>query len=416
MFADIMTIISKELNRVFTDKKLVFTTFFLPAISLVLIYSVMGIMMKNTMTDREDHVGTVVVIQAPESFKQFISKKGSDYNLNFKYDEKASEPQFKDDIYNGDLEAMIVFDNGFDVAVTSYKNSAQMPNVLTYYNPTEDYSGAVHNRLSDKIFVDYEKSLLVNRFGDETFLSAFTIDQGNEEQQLAPPEKISGDLLGGLVPMLLSIFLFAGGMGIGIDLITGEKERGTMATMLVTPIRREAIAFGKMISLSIISLVSTSSSLVGMAISFPFLTMGFNGSEEAVSGTTSGAMKIFMLSPTGVFQFFVLAMMLTLIYVGLICIISVYANSIKEAGTLITPAYMVVMLLGVVTLFSTELPKISTFAVPVYGTLMGMKYALSAELTWGMFGMNMLVSAVIVAGIVWLIKQMFNSEKIMFGA
>lgn len=416
MFADILTIISKELNRVFTDKKLVFTTFFLPALSLVLIYSVMGIMMRNTMADREDHVGTVVVIQAPESFKQFISKNGSDYNLNFKYDEKAGESQFKEQIYNGELEALIVFDNGFDVAVSSYKNTEVMPNVLTYYNPTEDYSSAVHNRLADRIFTDYEQSLLVSRFGNESFLNAFTIDQGNEEQQLAPPEKISGDLLGGLVPMLLSIFLFAGGMGIGIDLITGEKERGTMATMLVTPIRREAIAFGKMISLSIISLVSTASSLVGMAISFPFLTMGFTGSEDAAAGTASGAMKIFMLSPTGVFQFLILAMMLTLIYVGLICVISVYANSIKEAGTLITPAYMVVMLLGVVTLFSTEVPKLSTFAAPVYGTLMGMKYALSAELTWAMFGMNMLVSAIVVAGIVWLIKQMFNSEKIMFGA
>lgn len=416
MMNDILTIIGKELSRVFTDKKLVFTTFFLPALSLVLIYSVMGIMVKQSMDQREEHIGNVVVLEAPESFKAFWAMEGSAYKLSLTYDEKINEDALKNDIYEGKLEGLVVFDKGFDVLVASYKTTG-MPNLKTYYNPTEDYSQSAHNKLVDKILMDYEKSLLTARFGSEDFLTAFTVDLGNEDQLLAPKEKISGDLLGGLVPMLLSVFLFAGGMGIGIDLITGEKERGTMATLLVTPIKREAIAFGKMISLGIVSLVSTASSLVGMAISFPFLEMAFSksGDTQSIEGATQGV-QILMLSPMGVFQFLVLSMMLTLIYVGIICIISVYANSVKEAGTLVTPAYMVVMLLGLVTVFSTEMPKVWAFAAPVYGTLMGMKYALSAELTWAMFGINLLVSALVVGGIVWVIKQMFNSEKIMFGA
>lgn len=421
MFSDIMTIVSKELNRVFTDKKLVFTTFILPAVSLVLIYSVMGLMIKNTMADQEDHISQIAVIGAPSSFSEIISRNEKDYNATFKLESGENEQVLKDAVYNGKLDALIVFDKAFDQNILAFKQQGSLPNIDTFYNPTEDYSAAAYEKVTSRILMDFEKQILVKRFGNENFLKAFTIDLGNEKNALAPPEKMSGDILGGLVPFLLSIFLFSGGMGIGIDLITGEKERGTMATLLVTPIKREAIAFGKMLSLAIVSLISTASSLVGMVASFPFLKMAFSNessvsAQGAGSGASTSAGNLFVLSPAGIFQFLVLAVFLTLIYVGIICIVSVYANSIKEAGTLITPAYMAVMMLGMVTMFSTKIPPTLAFATPIYGTLMGMKHALSAELTWTMFGINIIVSAFLVAGIIWAIRQMFNSEKIMFGA
>jgi sodium transport system permease protein len=158
-----------------------------------------------------------------------------------------------------------------------------------------------------------------------------------------------------------------------------------------------------------------------MLAAFPFLMMALDGGSATSAGTasttvTTSGPSIFVLSPTGVFQFLVLSILLTLIYVGLICMVSVYANSVKEASTMITPAYMAIMVLGLVSMFTNDLPSLWVFATPVYGTLMGMKYALSAELTWAMFGLNMLISVGVVVGIIWIIRQMFNSEKIMFGA
>ncbi len=414
MFSDVMTIVSKELTRIFTDKKLVFTTFILPAVSIVVIYMAMGFMIHNTTNDKEEHLGQIGVIGMPESFNVFIANKEKEYKVKIVIEKPESEKTIKAAIYNGDMDALVVFDDNFDGKIQSYnKGNTVMPNINTYYNPTEDYSDATHSKFTDRIMADYEKQILIQRFGDENFLKAFTWNSGNQENRLAPPEKMSGDILGGLIPFLLSIFLFSGGMGIGIDIITGEKERGTMGSLLVTPIKREAIAFGKMLSLGIVSLVSTASSILGMGLAFPFLMMAF--SQEAET-TTSAGPNIFVLSPSGVAQFLVLSILLTLIYVGIICIISVYANSIKEAGTLITPAYMGIMVLGMMTMFTNKMPEWWAFATPVYGTLMGMKHALTAELTWGMFGLNILVSTILIAVIVWIIKQMFNSEKIMFGA
>lgn len=414
MFSDVMTIISKELTRIFTDKKLVFTTFILPAVSIVIIYAAMGLMIQSTTSDKEEHLGQIGVIGAPESFSRFIASSEKDYKVKIVIEQPDQEKALKEAVYNGKLDALVVFDGNFDEKIKAYSQAnTPMPNINTYYNPTEDYSDATHSKFTDRIMTDYEKAVMIQRFGNENFLKAFTLNAGNQEHQLAPPEKMSGDFLGGLIPFLLSIFLFSGGMGIGIDIITGEKERGTMGSLLVTPIKREAIAFGKMISLGIVSLVSTASSILGMALAFPFLMMAFSSEGDAANG--SGP-HIFVLSPAGVFQFLILAILLTLIYVGIICIVSVYANSMKEAGTLIMPAYMVVMVLGMMSMFTNKMPEWWTFATPVYGTLMGMKHALSAELTWTLFGLNILVSAVFIAAIVWVIKQMFNSEKIMFGA
>ena len=66
-----------------------------------------------------------------------------------------------------------------------------------------------------------------------------------------------------MMPLLILVFLFSGCMAIAPESIAGEKERGTIATILVTPIRRSELALGKIFSLSIIALLSGLSSTVG---------------------------------------------------------------------------------------------------------------------------------------------------------
>lgn len=415
MMKDIMTIFKRELKRVFTDRRLMFTTFLLPAISLVCIYSAIGYMAKNVADDRDAHIGQVAIINASGSFSAYSTAQHLENNYHFEYRSAEQMESSKKQVYDGTLDALVVFDKDFDVSVQNYQNGHVLPNILTYYNPSEEYSKSVHGSLVNSVLGDYERQLLVKRFGQASYLRAFTVDANNNEQQLAPKERVAGSIFGGLVPMLLSIFLFSGAMGIGIDLITGEKERGTMATMLVTPVKRETIAFAKMLSLAVMALLSTASSLAGMAISFPFLSMIFSGGESQ-GVKTSDATSLLTLSPTGLLQFVVLAIMLTLIYVGIICVISVYANSVKEAGTLMTPAYMAITLLGAGTIFTNTTPQPWIFFTPFYGTLIGMKMALSGQLGWTAFGANLSVGLCLILGIVVVIRHMFNSEKIMFGA
>jgi sodium transport system permease protein len=88
--------------------------------------------------------------------------------------------------------------------------------------------------------------------------------------------------------MLIIMFLFSGAMSIGPDSIAGEKERGTIATLLVTPVKRSEIAIGKVMSLSIISLFSATSSFIGIMLSLPKLLQ----MEETGTTRTSKRRKL----------------------------------------------------------------------------------------------------------------------------
>jgi sodium transport system permease protein len=111
-----------------------------------------------------------------------------------------------------------------------------------------------------------------------------------------------------------------------------------------------------------------------------------------------------------------ICIVLTSVYVALICLVSIYAKNVKEAGTYITPVYMVVMLLGVLTTFSSGRPDLWVFGIPIYGNVQVMKMSLSYEMTWQMLALNTASSLVFLTVLVIMIRRMFNSERVMFGA
>ena len=141
--------------------------------------------------------------------------------------------------------------------VTSYQTGAPTPQVKTYYNPSEDYSRAAYDTISNGVLESYRQLLLSDRVEDMEGLTVFTVNSDNPEMVIQDEEKASGKVLGMMLPYFVTILLFAGAMGIGTDMVAGEKERGTMASLLVSPIKRSSIVLGKVFSLMIISGVSS---------------------------------------------------------------------------------------------------------------------------------------------------------------
>ena len=84
-------------------------------------------------------------------------------------------------------------------------------------------------------------------------VSIFTVNSDNDEAKLQDDSKAGGKMLGMVLPYIISILLCAGAMSLGSDSIAGEKERGTMATMLVLPVKRSHIVYGKLLALMTLS-------------------------------------------------------------------------------------------------------------------------------------------------------------------
>lgn len=401
------TIIDKELKRIFSDRRMVFSVFLLPALSIFLIYNLMGILASNRINEIKEHQARVAVVRVPESFQNFWAGYEEKEKYDLSYDTQISA-ELKEMVRSGEVEAIVEFPADFSEKMTAYERETT-PDIHIYYNPTEDYSATANQQLKISLLKDYQDALLQERFGDLKKIRAFTTNEDfkNEPQEyeIKNEKKSSGFGIAQLLPMMLSIMLFASAMGIGMETIAGEKERGTMAALLLTPVSRNTIALGKMISLGILAIISTLTSVIALVAAFPKLA--------AISGTMPTNL---MYGVTDYLQISVILLLEVGIFVGLICLISVLSRTVKEAGTYVTPAYMLVMMGAFAAMFSFGKPGLYVFAIPVAGNIFALKSALNFELTLPQLLLTCVVSLISIALLVLATAKAFKSEKIMFNA
>ncbi len=359
--------------------------------------------------DTEEHIPTIIVYNAPESFKDFYGDGMDELELDLTYGEEDLESS-KLMIKDGSKDLIVIFDEEFDKTVKSYETMTELPEIKTFYNPVESYSSAARNKMSYQVLSAYEESLLISRFGDANYASAFGIDITNEESQIVDEAKATGTGLSMILPMLIAILLFAGAMGIGLDTIAGEKERGTMATLLMTPVSRETIAMGKLIGLAIVAIISATCSFLAIIASLP------NSSRMIASGMDISISSL-AFTPLQYVQLLVIMLTLVGMYVGgLICITSVRAKSVKEAGTYVSPIYMLVMFASFSTMFTTGDPSLYQFAIPILGNVLAIKRLLTFELGMGEFLLASGVAVFVTTILIVAITRSFNNEKVMLNA
>lgn len=232
----------------------------------------------------------------------------------------------------------------------------------------------------------------------------FDVNSGDEEYDLASKEDSTGQIFSMMLPMLLMIFLFSGCMAIAPESIAGEKERGTIATLLVTPMKRGQLAMGKIISLGIIGLLSGISSFVGTMLSLPKLM-----------GTESNAMDASVYSVTDYILLLLVILTTVLVLVGALAVISAFAKTVKEAGSMIMPLMVVVMVISITSMLGSGAPKeFYWYLIPFYNSVQSM----TGIFDFSYSGINIvacLVSNLIYTGILsTVLAKMFGSEKIMY--
>ncbi len=203
--------------------------------------------------------------------------------------------------------------------------------------------------------------------------------------------------------MLMMAFLFSGCMAVAPESIAGEKERGTIATLLVTPLKRSHLALGKILSLSVIAILSGLSSFLGTMLSLPKLMGGGETMNVNVYGITEYAMLLVVILST------------VLVIVAVVSIISAFAKNVKEATGWVTPIMIVSMLFGVTTMVeSLSKTEPVWFLIPLYNSAQCMSGIFSLEMDMVNIAVTV-ASNIVYAGIgVVVLTKMFDSEKVMF--
>ncbi len=389
---NILTILKKELKRVFLDKKLAFAVFIMPGLTIALIYSLMGGMINKMGEDAKEHVPVVHAINMPDEFRETAAAVYG-AGIVVVENEITEKESIILNIVEGKADVLVIFENNFIEKVTE-----ELPAVTRYTNSIKDFSIS-GGYMVDSVLESMKKIILTEELGSVEAAEVFTINR----EDVAKAEEKAGKAISMLLPMLLTVFLFAGAMQVGMDIIAGEKERGTIATMLLTPVKRGHIAIGKMLSLAIISLASCLSSLAGVLISLPFSKTMFGGGFDIADLSYSMPDFLFMIIQMAA---------MALSFVSIICLLSALARNIKEAGGYITPAYMVIMIASMSTMFMKP-EGVWSYMIPIYGNILNIKDILTFDYVHrtGLIG---LASTIIFASVMaWLMVRTFYNERIM---
>ena len=266
-----------------------------------------------------------------------------------------------------------------------------------YYDATDQKAQAGAAKL--KAFLsEYFQGLARERLAamgmdPEELTPPFTL----KEVDLGGKEGLARVLLSQLLPYFLVLSILTGAMGLGAEITAGEKERGTLATLLSSRLSREEIVLGKFMAVLAVSLVTAVLSAVGLSLGIQSFGAGLGGVPVA-----SVAWVLVLLIP--------LAMALS----AVVIIVGSFARTQKEASAYLLPVTMLVIVLGISTTMGGGELGGAKLAIPIAGPMAAIKRALAGglavrEVAWA------LLSSLFLAGLLlWLAVRLFRSEKVLF--
>lgn len=394
-------ILSKELKRVFGDKKMVFSLFILPIILIAGIYGVMFFLIGKEKSSINEHVSEVYVQNMPDNFSELMAGH-TDCKINT-IPAGESVESYKDGLLDGTYDLVVVFPENFYENFKNADAGSALPDIKTFYNPSENNSGEARTRFTGTYLEEYKQILLKERFGSLDYAMVFSVDADNPDMIVQDKDKATGKILGSIIPYLITILIFAGAMGLGVDTIAGEKERGTIANLLISPIKRVDIIMGKIVSLAIVSVLSAAVyviSFIGSAV----VLSGMGGMGEMVNGLSLN------FTTVQIIQFVVLLLGLVLLYVGIIGFVSLLAKNVKEAQSFIMPVYIIVMFAGMITMYSGDVTS-GSYMIPVYNTSAAFKGIFERTITMNQYLTSTIITYAFAGVMVWLMAKAMNSEK-----
>lgn len=379
-------IMRKEFARFFKDPRLVLGTLILPGLLIFFVYTLLG----SVFYEKEPSY-TLKIVNPSASFAALFEEQDA-YTLE---EAEASQVEaIKGEIKEGKTDLLIVFPENFDAILVggayAPPGEESSPNVEVWYDSAQMRSATAYNTVAG--LLDTLEDMVSSRFD-------VNLSGGGD---LSTKAETEASYYAMLLPFLVLTFLFSGCLGIAPESIAGEKERGTIATLLVTPIRRSELVIGKICSLSVLSALSAISSFIGTFLAMPKL-MGGNVGDMFAAYTAGDYLALFAVMLSAV-----------LLIVCIISILSAYAKSVKEATAFAMPVMIIVMLLGLSSMIFGTVKNPAAFLIPAYNCVQMMSQIFSRALSPVCLVITLASNAVYIGLLVFALTKMFKSEKCMF--
>jgi len=395
MKSNVSTIIRKEFARVFRDRRMM-AMLLLPGVMIYFVYAVLGAAIQARFAPDTAYIPVICAANTPDS----LQVDGMDIRswarlLDVGSADVPDVEIAKEKVALREADLFVLFPPDFDEAVRLYDVGADdgpAPNIELYYISTNANSESAYYRLTTMLDA-YEHSLA----------NKFDINRGIVIADLATEEETSANIISSIVPMMLIIFLYSGCVSIAPESIAGEKERGTLGALLVSPLKRSQLAAGKIISLGVLALLEGLISATAMILSLRRLVGTGVGLHVNIYGAADYVCLVLVILST------------VLLMVTLLSLVSAFAKTVREASMSTSPLMFIVIFIGATAVFSRDVQPDWRYAfVPILNSVQGIGGVFSLHYSALFVVITVLSNLAYACAGGFALTWMFNSEKVMF--
>lgn len=413
----IFTVWRKELREALRDRRTLISTIVIPTVAMPLLMLAAGTVSMKVVRQARAETPTVFVLGGEDS-PQVLAALKAQARLRC----QAAPPDWRRRISDKQARVAVEIPAQFDAALAR-GDSAE---VRIFHYQGEMRSGFAVGEVR-RFFTEYREEFVARSLRDRglppTLVRPFEVRVEN----VAPPEKVGGNIIGGIIPYMFILLCFSGAMYPAIDLTAGEKERGTLETVLCSPVARLDLVLGKFALVLTASLATVAASLVSMAVSAVVggaLFLGAGGAAALAGTATRGGLggagagggwaALPMIDPLGLVGVVALVLPLAFLFAALLLAVSLFAKTSKEAQSYTTPLVMVVILPAMMGLLPGVELNARLALVPILNVALASKELLSGSWPWAQLGL-IFGSSCLYAGLAlaWCVRQ-FNREDVLF--
>lgn len=397
--SNIKTIYLKEMTESLRDRRTLISMLVVPVLLMPVLMIGMGSLTVKLMKQVEAEKAKVMIIGA-ERDPALAARLSAIERFQF----VPFNAEYKALIVDKQIRAAVEVPEKFSERLSA----GDQPAVPVYYYEGELKSQTAVRNI-EQALTKYRKELVRKQLEasnlTEKALEPFIVKQTN----VAPEEKVSGQRFGGLIPYMIILMCLTGAMYPAIDLTAGEKERGTIETLLVSSASRMEIVLGKFLTVLTAAGATSVLSLSSLALT---LTVGLNylvtsaGAKEAIVG--------FKVTPTSLILVLLMMIPVAVLFSSALLAIALMARSFKEAQSYISPLMILVILPAVASMLPGMEVDLGLAFIPVMNSSLVIKEILTNVYHWNLIGVTFLVSSAYAAVALLVAFQMFNRESVLF--
>lgn len=402
----VKTIYLKEIKETLRDRKTVFLGIILPILLYpILILGFSQLLLNSQQTIAEKNLEVYFDFPLPELLEGIIAKSNGEEEslgqLKYITSEELRERLNKEEL---DLEEALV-----NKYISAYVVLESTGDYKIYYDSSSSDSQEALNRLEDLLFVykvGVTAKIIENKGLEvEQVLSPFNI----KNQNLAPPQQGSFSVLGQVLVILVMMGIVSGTLYPAIDSMAGEKERGTLETLLTLPVSNLEIVTGKYLAVSSMAIFTALLSMGSIALSIFFIVAA---SLEQIDLMPKPLMdNLFISLIIVVISITLLAMLITAVIMS-VCAL---AKNVREASNYSTP----VMLMFMLPAYASMLPNLELTPATAIIPIVNISLLIKSVLAGGVISNLMIIVLVstltfTLMGVI-ILSKLFNSEKVLFG-